>query len=229
MKVRVRLFGVVSERAGLDEDTIDIPGGSTAGDVLRMVGDRYPSTAGLLSRVAVAVNLELASPAVPLSDDDEVALLPPVAGGGDPRILTGLRDGSPRVDEAMAAVTAPGAGGTVVFVGTVRDRSEAGPVERLEYTVYREMAERVLRQIAEEAAGKWPLAGVVILHAVGNLVVGDTTVVVACSGPHRSEAFDGCRYAIDEVKRRVPIWKKEIGPAGEHWVGLHSDMDEAGR
>lgn len=229
MKVRIRLFGVVSERAGVDEETVDIPGGSTAGDVLRMVGDRYPSTAGLLSRVAVAVNLELASPTVPLSDDDEVALLPPVAGGGDPNILTGLRDGSPRVDEAMAAVAAPGTGGSVVFVGTVRDRSEVGPVERLEYTAYREMAERVLRKIAEEAAGKWPLAGVVILHAVGNLVVGDTTVVVACSGQHRSEAFDGCRYAIDEVKRRVPIWKKEVGPGGERWVGLHLDMDESDR
>ena len=229
MKVRIRLFGVMSERAGLDEETVDIPGGSTAGDVLRMVGVRFPSTAGLLSRVAVAVNLELVSPAVPLTDDDEVALLPPVAGGGDPRILTGLRDGSPRLDEAMAAVAAPGAGGTVVFVGTVRDRSEAGPVERLEYTVYREMAERVLHQIAEEAAEKWPLAGVVILHAVGDLVVGDTTVVVACSGPHRREAFEGCSYTIDEVKRRVPIWKKEVGPAGENWVGLHSDIDESDR
>lgn len=229
MKVRIRLFGVVSERAGLDEEAVDIPAGSTAGDVLRMVGDRYPSTASLLSRVAVAVNLEIASPTVPLSNDDEVALLPPVAGGGDSRILTGLRDRFPSVDEAMAAVAAPSAGGTVVFVGTVRDRSEAGSVERLEYSVYREMAERVLRQIAEEAAEKWPLAGVAILHAVGNLVVGDTTVVVVCSGPHRGEAFDGCRYAIDEVKRRVPIWKKEVGPGGERWVGLHSGPNESDR
>jgi molybdopterin converting factor subunit 1 len=221
MKVRIRLFGAVSERAGLDEETIEIPDGATAGDVLRLVERRYPSTAGLLPRVAVAVNLELASMAAPLADDDEVALLPPVAGGAT--IVTGLRDGSPSVEEALAEVAAPGAGGTVVFVGTVRDRSDGEVVERLEYSAYREMAERMLRLVAEEATERWPLAGVVILHAVGDLAVGDITVVVACSGPHRSEAFDACRYAIDEVKRRVPIWKKEVGPRGERWVGLHSD------
>jgi molybdopterin synthase catalytic subunit len=85
------------------------------------------------------------------------------------------------------------------------------------------MAERVLRRIAEEAAERWPLAGVAILHAVGDLVVGDVTVVVACSAPHRAEALEACRHVIDEVKARVPIWKKEFGPDGGRWVGLHSE------
>jgi MoaE-MoaD fusion protein len=228
MKVRLRLFGAVSERAGLDEETIEIPDGATAGDLLRLVVDRYPSTVGVLGQVAVAVNLEVASTGAPLSDDDEVALLPPVAGGAA-SILTGLRYGSPSIEEARAAVTAPSAGGTAIFVGTVRDHSDGQVVERLEYSAYPEMAERVLHQVAEEAAEKWPLAGVAILHAVGDLVVGDVTVVVACSAPHRGEALDACRYAIDEVKRRTPIWKKEVGPEGERWVGLHSEAGGADR
>ena len=224
MKVRIRLFGAVSERAGLDEETLDIPDGATTGDLLRLVAKRYPSTAGLLPQLAVAVNLELASRTATLSDDDEVALLPPVAGGA-PRILTGLRDGSPSLDEARAGVLAPPAGGTVLFVGTVRDHSEDGAVDRLEYSAYPEMAELVLRQVAEEAAGRWPLGGIAILHAVGELVVGDVTVVVACSAPHRGEAFDACRFAIDEVKRRAPIWKREVGPGGARWVGLHPEAE----
>ena len=222
MKVRIRLFGVLTERAGRDEETLEIPDGATTGDLLGLLATRYPSTAGLLPQVSVAVNLEVASTVAPLSDDDEVALLPPVAGGS-PSILTGLRYGSPSLEEARVAVTAPGAGGTAIFVGTVRDHSDEGVVERLEYSAYPEMAERVLHQVAEEAAARWPLAGVAILHAVGDLFVGDVTVVVACSAPHRGEALDACRYAIDEVKRRVPIWKKEVGPWGERWIGLHSE------
>lgn len=222
MKVRIRLFGAVSERAGLDEETLEVPDGATTDDLLRLVADRYPSTVGLLPQLAVAVNLELASTTAALTDDDEVALLPPVAGGAA-TILSGLRDGSPSLDEARVAVAAPGAGGTVLFVGTVRDRSANSVVERLEYSAYPEMAERVLRLVAEEAAEKWPLSGVAILHAVGDLTVGDVTVVVACSAPHRGEAFEACRYAIDEVKRRVPIWKKEVGPGGKRWVGLRSE------
>ena len=228
MKVRIRLFGALSERAGLAEETLDVSDGATAGDLLGLVADRYPSTVGLLPRVALAVNLELASTDTLLAEDDEVGLLPPVGGGGA-MILTGLRDGSPSVDEARSAVTAPGAGGTVVFVGTVRDHSGNRVVERLEYTAYEEMGERVLREIAEEASEKWPLAGMAILHAVGDLRVGDVTVVVACSASHRREAFDACRYAIDEVKQRVPIWKKEIGPDGARWIGLHSEAEGAGR
>lgn len=228
MKVRIRLFGAMSERAGLDEDTIEIHDHATTGDLLRLVADRYPSTAGLLKQVAVAVNLEVASGEAPLSDDDEVALLPPVSGGAA-SILTGLRYGSPSVEEARGAVTASGAGGTAIFVGTVRDHSERGAVDRLEYSAYPEMAERVLHQVAEEAADRWPLAGVAILHAVGDLEVGDVTVIVACSAPHRAEALDACRYAIDEVKLRVPIWKKEVGPWGEQWIGVYSEAGSTDR
>ncbi|MDQ4143227.1 MAG: molybdenum cofactor biosynthesis protein MoaE [Actinomycetota bacterium] len=217
-KVRVRKFGALSESAGSPEEVIEVDRGSTAGDVLRLLGQRHPAVSRLAGQIRMAVNLELASPDQPLQDDDEVALLPPVAGGAD--ILIGLRE-KVSVDEALQAVTAPEVGGIVIFLGTVRNHAEEwGRVDLLEYSAYQEMAESVLRKVAEEAAQKWPLNGIAILHGVGNLNVGDHTVVVACSSAHRGEAFEACRYAIDELKVRVPIWKKERGPGGERWVGL---------
>jgi MoaE-MoaD fusion protein len=216
MRLTVRMFGALAERAGGSEDDVDLSEPATAGDVIRAVRERHPSTEGILGRVSVAVNREVVPAEHRLGPDDEVALLPPVAGGSA-RITVGLAE-RPSVGDALDRVASPEAGGAVAFVGTVR--AEGGAVERLEYSAYREMADEVHRQIAEEAAAKWPLQGVAILHGVGNLRVGDVTVVVACSAPHRGDAFEACRYAIDEVKRRAPIWKRESGPGGERWVGL---------
>jgi molybdopterin converting factor subunit 1 len=216
VRVKVRLFGALAERAGRDQDTLDLPDGATAGAALEAVGRRHPAAVGILERISVAVNHEVVPVDRRLRPEDEVALLPPVAGG-QAAITVGLLE-RPSVDAALAAVGSPEAGGTVAFVGTVR--SDGGAVDRLAYSAYREMAERTMRDIAEEAATKWPLMGVAIFHAEGDLTVGEPTVVVACSAPHRGEAFEACRYAIDEVKRRVPIWKKESGPGGDRWVGL---------
>jgi MoaE-MoaD fusion protein len=218
MKVRVRLFGGLADRAGKAEEAVDLPMSATAGDVLRAIEERHPRVAPIIPRIQVAVNLEVVPPEHRIRQGDEVALLPPVAGG-EVRFLTGLRE-RPTVEEAMRAVAGPDAGGTVVFVGAVR--GESGSVDRLRYSAYERMADRVLRDVAQEAATKWGLLGVAILHGVGDLEVGERTVVVACAAPHRGEAFEACRYAIDEVKRRAPIWKKETGPGGEKWVGLEA-------
>jgi molybdopterin converting factor subunit 1 len=212
----VRLFGALAERAGTDEERLELPQGATAESALREVMARHPGAAGILDRLSIAVNREVVPPDRRLGPGDEIALLPPVAGGA-PRILVGFRD-RPSVEEAVDVVASADAGGTVAFVGTVR--SDGGTVDRLTYSAYTEMGGDVMRDIALEAAAKWPLAAVAILHAVGELSVGDCTVVVAASAPHRGEAFEACRYVIDEVKRRVPIWKKEAGPGGERWVGL---------
>jgi MoaE-MoaD fusion protein len=216
MRVRVRLFGGLADRAGEPEASLELPEPATAADVLRAMEASHPGVTPILPRIQVAVNLEVVPAEHPLRSGDEVALLPPVAGG-EAGILTGLRE-RPSVEEALEAVGDPGAGGTVVFVGTVR--AEGGAVDRIEYSAYEAMAGRVLRDVAEEAAAKWGLLGLAILHGVGNLEVGDRTVVVACAAPHRGEAFEACRYAIDEVKRRTPIWKKESGPGRARWVGL---------
>jgi molybdopterin synthase catalytic subunit/molybdopterin converting factor small subunit len=216
VRVRVRLFGALAERAGGDEALLDVGDDATAADVLEAVRALHPQAAGMIPRLKVAVNLEVVPGQHRIGPGDEVALLPPVAGG-QARILTGFRD-QLSIEEAMDAVADPDAGGIVAFVGTVR--AEEGRVTRLRYSAYREMAERLLRDVAEEAAAKWPLHGAVILHGMGDLGVGERTVVVACSAGHRGDAFDACRYAIDEVKRRAPVWKQEVGPGGERWVGL---------
>lgn len=218
MKVRVRMFGGLAER-GRAEEVLDVPERSSTADLMEILYKRYPDVGRLSGQIRTAVNREIASGDQILAEDDEVALLPPVAGGAN--ILTGLREGGISVQEAMDAVTAPDAGGTVVFVGTVRNHAdEWGEVDRLEYSAYREMAEAVLRQVAEEAAQKWPLSGVAILHGLGNLEIGDHTVVVACSSAHRGEAFEAARYGIDEVKVRCPVWKKEGRGVEHRWVGL---------
>lgn len=218
MKVRVRMFGGLAER-GRAEEVVDVPDNATTSELMSLLYDRYPDVGRLSGQIRTAVNKEIATGDQTLSEDDEVALLPPVAGGAN--IVTGLREGGISVQEAMDAVSAPDAGGTVVFVGTVRNHAdEWGDVDRLEYSAYREMAEAVLRQVAEEAAQKWPLSGVAILHGLGNLTIGDHTVVVACSSAHRGEAFEAARYGIDEVKHRCPVWKKEGRGEDHRWVGL---------
>jgi molybdopterin synthase catalytic subunit/molybdopterin converting factor small subunit len=216
VKLTVRMFGALAELAGVDRDVVDVPDGATAAEVIDAMGTRHRQAAGILPRLRVAVNLEVVPAERRIAPDDEVALLPPVAGGGA-AILVGLRE-APSVGEALDVVAGPDAGATVAFVGTVR--GDRGRVERLEYSAYTEMAERVLGDVALEAAEKWNLHGVAILHGVGELAVGRRTVVVACAAGHREEAFDACRYVIDEVKRRAPIWKKEVGPRRRRWVGL---------
>jgi molybdopterin synthase catalytic subunit len=123
------------------------------------------------------------------------------------------------VEDALAFIADPGAGGTCVFVGTVRDRSDAGDVTGLHYEAWGDLATERLREIAAEMLDRWPLRRVAILHRTGDLAVGDASVVVACSAPHRAEAFEACRHGIERLKEDVPIWKKEGLVSGDaRWV-----------
>jgi molybdopterin synthase catalytic subunit len=123
------------------------------------------------------------------------------------------------VDEAVSFVGDPGAGGTCVFVGTVRETSGAGQVSGLRYEAWEELATRRLRAIVEEMLKGWPLRKVAIVHRTGDLAVGEASVVVACSAPHRAEAFEACRHGIERLKEDVPIWKKERLLTGEaEWI-----------
>ena len=122
-------------------------------------------------------------------------------------------------DEAVAFVADPAAGGTCVFLGTVRDHSDAGQVTGLTYEAWEEQAQRRLEGVAEEMFGRWPLRRIAFLHRWGELAVGEVSVVVACSAPHRAEAFEACRHGIEQLKRGVPIWKKEHLTSGSSsWV-----------
>jgi molybdopterin synthase catalytic subunit len=117
-----------------------------------------------------------------------------------------------------AALTYPGAGGVVTFAGVVRDNARGKRVRSLEYDAYPEMAEREMRAIAGEVAQRWPESTLAMVHRVGPLAIGEVSVVIVAACPHRAEAFAACRYAIDELKSRVPIWKKEFYEDGEAWV-----------
>jgi molybdopterin synthase catalytic subunit len=216
VKVRVLMFGALAEAAA-KRDAFDLPTDATAGEVVAAVGERYPVAVAILERCAVAVNHEVVGSSHRVGGSDEIALLPPMSGGG---AISVRLTASPSVSEALDAVAAAGSGGTALFVGTVRDSSNAGPVTQLDYSAYDAMAEKVIGEIAGEAVGKWGLLAVAVEHATGPRCVGEITFVVACAAPHRDEAFDACRYVVDEVKRRAPVWKKESGPWGERWVGL---------
>lgn len=254
MLLGVRLFGGLTERAGASRVDVELPDGATVADLRRAVADQHPRLADSLPSVKVAVDLEVANDDDGITPGSEVALLPPVAGGatdttdgarrsatgagavevrdvGGVKVVTGLHEPPFDLDAVTAAVSAPEVGGSVHFLGTVRDHSGSlDDVVRLDYSAYPEMAEKVLADLAEELIDDFPaLRGIALLHAVGELPVGAHTILIVCAASHRAEAFDACREALERVKDRVPVWKREVTADGEHrWVGLHgSGPDDA--
>jgi molybdopterin synthase catalytic subunit len=219
LKVTVLMFGALGE-AAKREDTFEIPGeaegDATVAVVVDAVRDRYPDASPILDRCCVAVNQDVCDITHAIGEGDEVAILPPMSGGS---IWVRL-SGAPSTADALEALSSTTAGGTVTFTGTVRDSCELGVVEALEYSAYEPMADKVMHEIAEQAIEKWSLEGVAIDHAVGARNPGEITFVVVCAAARRDEAFEACRFVVDEVKRRAPIWKKESGPWGARWVGL---------
>lgn len=221
MRVTVKLFGSVRESAGAKELSVELDDGAPVSALRRKVEAEAPALAALGARARIAVNQEVQGGDPVLADGDEVAFLPPVAGGGgDAAVWISERP----LDEAEVAarVRGPDAGGVVTFVGAVRDRSRGHAIEHLEYEAYAGMAERELAKIVAEAGQRWPGTRVAIAHRVGHLEVGDLAVVVAAAAPHRAEAFDACRFAIDTLKQTVPIWKKEVTTDGAYWVDDHA-------
>lgn len=130
-----------------------------------------------------------------------------------------LLDGPLSLDRCAQAVRRPGSGGIVTFVGSVRDVSDGKAVRYLEYEAYEPMALAKLEEVVQEACERWPVKAMAIQHRVGRLEISDDAVIIAVSCPHRAQAFEACRYAIDRLKEIVPIWKKEYGERGEVWVG----------
>ena len=169
--------------------------------------------AGLL----YAVNKEYAERERPLAEGDEVALIPPVSGGS-----FRLVDGPIDVSAVAAEVADDRAGALATFQGTVRNQSRGREVIALEYEAYSGMAERVMAEIAEEVRAKYDLCEVAVSHRLGRVEIGETSVVVAVSSPHRQDALGACKDVIDELKERVPLWKKELYEGGEEWIGRGS-------
>jgi molybdopterin synthase catalytic subunit len=218
MQVVVKLFGSVREAAGVKELSVQLPEGARVSDLRQLLARDHPIFDRLGHRLAASVNLDVVTHDPPLGDGDEVAFLPPVAGGSG---LCSVSEGPLEPGRIISRVSGPGMGGVVTFIGAVRDQARGRDIRHLEYEAYPGMAEREMDKIALEAGRRWPGARVAIAHRVGHLEVGDLAVVVAAAAPHRAEAFAACRFAIDTLKETVPIWKKEFATDGEYWVDDH--------
>jgi molybdopterin synthase catalytic subunit len=212
MKVAVRLFAALRERAGTREAALELRDGASVDDVWPALG-LGDEPAGLV----YAVNRRYVERGTPLADGDEVALIPPVSGGAF--VLTGEPLSLERVS---AEVASDDAGAIATFVGTTRARSRGRDVIRLEYEAYEGMAEAEMERIARELRARHDVVDVAIHHRVGPVEIGETSVVIAVSAAHRAAAFDACREAIDTLKQTVPLWKKELYVGGEEWIGQGS-------
>jgi molybdopterin synthase catalytic subunit/molybdopterin converting factor small subunit len=208
--VRVRLFAALRERAGWSERELD--GVGRVADVWPALGlgDEPP---GLL----YAVNREYAPPERELADGDEVAVIPPVSGGA-----FRLSNAPLSLDAVVDEVRSDEAGAIATFVGTTRVHSRGRTVTHLEYEAYQGMAEDVMAQIADELRRRYELCDVAIHHRVGPVGIGEPSVVIAVSAPHRQDALAACKDAIDALKETVPLWKKEVYEGGEEWIGRGS-------
>jgi molybdopterin synthase catalytic subunit len=217
--VKARLFARLREQAGAEVETIQVPAGSTVADVYDALRRAHPALETDRAAVRAALNQEFADWGAAVEDGDEVAFIPPVSGGthgvGVLFELTNRPLDSKRMETAVAH---KGAGAICTFTGIVRDSSRGQSVTHLDYEAYGEMAVAQMRRIGDEIAERWPEARVAMAHRTGSLEIGEASVVVSVSCPHRAEAIAACKWGIDRLKESVPIWKKEHAADGTYWI-----------
>jgi MoaE-MoaD fusion protein len=216
--VRARYFARLRELAGTEIEVMQVSTGATLGDAYDAARAAHPA---LPERQVVrgAVNQEFAGWDARIADGDEVAFIPPVSGGAHKvGILFELTTDVLDARRLEAAVAHAGAGAICTFTGIVRDNSRGRSVTELDYEAYGEMAVSEMRKIGDEIAERWPEARVAMAHRTGRLQIGDASVVVSVSCPHRAEAVAACKWGIDRLKESVPIWKKEHAADGTYWI-----------
>jgi molybdopterin synthase catalytic subunit/molybdopterin converting factor small subunit len=212
VRVAVRLFAGLRELAGTAVRELEMARGARVEDVWAAL-ELGEEPRGLV----YAVNKAYVDRDCRLEDGDEVALIPPVSGGA-----FRLTEEPISLEAVVAEVADDGAGAIATFTGTTRARSRGRRVLHLDYEAYPGMAERVMEEIAASLRGNYDLSDVAITHRIGRVGIGETSVVIAVSAPHRRDALAACAEAIDELKERVPLWKKEVYEGGEEWVGRGS-------
>jgi molybdopterin synthase catalytic subunit len=232
MRVRVLFFGILKELTGKAEDCVDLREGASVRDVLAHYGS-MPRFNGVLSSLAVAVNQQYAGRDTVLKASDEVALLPPVSGGAPEGSAASGRDSNtPTTNRRCAAIVRSPIdtervlenlkhgedGAAVVFEGVVRNQTRGRRTLYLEYEAYEGMALQELEMLASQALQKFQIRDVAIVHCLGRLEIGETSVLIVVVSAHRGPAFDACRWIIDTLKRTVPIWKKEYFEDGAVWA-----------
>ena len=230
MRVRVLLFGPLAEIFGVREEWLELDGDPRVSDVYRHYFERNAKIGRLQSSLHIAVNRAIAEETHALSPDDEVALLPPVAGGSDTDgdlielVETRLEDHPWRSQLASSGTH----GALATFEGLVRREEDGDPVVALSFDAYRPMAISTMAALADEARQRWPIERVVMIHRLGLVPAGEVCVVVAVTTGHRAESFAACKFLIDTLKATVPIWKKEITASVARWVeGVPMSAPEA--
>ena len=215
--ITARLFARLREQAGTDCELFDLAGG-TVQDIYNALRERHPALEPDLALIRPARNQDFTEWSERVVDGDEVAFIPPVSGGTGAAALIELTAQPLDARHLESAVSHPGAGAICTFTGIVRDNARGEAVTHLEYEAYAGMAERQMRTIVDEIAERWPDARVAMAHRTGPLRIGEASVVVSVSCPHRAEAIAACKWGIDRLKESVPIWKKEFARSGAVWI-----------
>jgi molybdopterin converting factor subunit 1 len=231
MRVRVLFFGLLKDWAGKASDEIELEDSASVRDLLASFEAQIPRLKESLGSLAVAVNQQYAGPDTKLKAGDEVALLPPVSGGApDGAGGTPLRQPAGRRPYALIVREIIDTAGTLdrlkrgedgaalVFEGVVRNQTRGRKTVYLDYEAYEEMALAQMEELAEQALGRFQIRDVAIVHRLGRLEIGETSVLIAVASAHRAAAFDACRWLIDTLKKTVPIWKKEHFEDGAVWA-----------
>ena len=214
IEVRVLYLGGSRVQAQTEQQTLCLPDTATLGDAVAHIARTHPDLAPLLPLARWARNMAFAASDEPLAHGDELALIPPVCGG---RGRSSLQTTPIDVHEVIQRVQSSHHGASAIFLGTVRNHNAGRAVHEMVYEAYRPMADQELERVAEACCQNG--AEISIVHRMGRMSVGDVTVAIAASHVHRDEAFVACRQAIEAIKHQVPIWKKEMTPTGEVWVG----------
>ena len=230
MQVKVQYLGILREFAGCESETVGVSEGTALGELYEVLQHEIPQLGQFRHAVAMAVNYEYSGPDRVLHDGDEVALLPPVSGGapddaargGVPPLQTSDHAALVRqpIDAAMiaASIKQPEDGALVVFDGVVRNQTRGRRTLYLEYSAYEPMALQQMEQVAVQALANFAVRDVWLVHRLGRLEIGETSVYVAVASAHRAAAFEACRWVIDTLKKTVPIWKKEFFEDGAVWA-----------
>ena len=228
MKVRILLFARLRDLLGTDSVELDSSDIESVGDAYGILRARHPELEAFSRSLLVAVNQEFADWDTPVREGDELALFPPVSGGQTPAdagypvdaagdIYQIVRE-SIRTQGLASQLTRDQDGAAVTFFGIVRNNTRGRRTTHLYYEAYEPMALRKMREIGESLRQRWPIGRVGMVHRLGRLEIGEVSVAIVITSPHRGIAFESCRYAIDRLKQTVPIWKKEFFEDGEVWV-----------
>ncbi len=230
MKIRVLLFGVLKDMLARSVDTIDLPEGARVREVILYYSKVSPRFEAMVPSLAISVNQEYSRPDRALREGDEVGLLPPVSGGSaedgcEVRLVRERID----TEAVVARLKRPADGAAVIFDGVVRDNTRGRRTLYLDYEAYEAMALKQMETLAVEARARFGVRGASIVHRLGRLQIGETSVLIVVAAAHRGAAFEACRWIIDTLKKTVPIWKKEYFEDGAVWADGEAFPEEIRR